>query len=97
MRPDAIVVVKRGPEDVIGIDADGTLVSVKTPRVKVVDTIGAGDVFNAAFLAALCAGNALQVCLSAGARVASHAISTAPRRYADPDTIARLEAVDERS
>ena len=96
MQPDAIVVVKRGAEDVIAIDADGTLVSFKTPRVKVVDTIGAGDVFNAAFLAALCAGNALDVCLSHGARVASQAISTAPRRYGGPDTISMLEAIDER-
>lgn len=93
MRPGAIVVVKRGPEDVIGIDADGTLVSVKTPQVKVVDTIGAGDVFNAAFLAALCAGHSLEACLSAGARVASQTISTSPRRYGDPDTLSKRETL----
>lgn len=93
MPPRAIVVVKRGPEDVIGIDADGTLMSVKTPQVKVVDTIGAGDVFNAAFLAALCAGNSLQTCLSAGARVASQTISTSPRRYGEPDTLSKLETL----
>ena len=80
--PDgAIVVVKRGPEGAIAIDADGSLVSAAAPRVTVVDTIGAGDVFNAGFLAALARGEPLAACLSAGTAVASRAISTLPRRY----------------
>lgn len=83
--PDgAIVVVKRGPDGAIAIDADGTLVSVSAPVVNVVDTIGAGDVFNAAFLAALAAGKPLRVCLEAGTTVASKAISTLPRSYGGP-------------
>ncbi len=81
MPEGAIVVVKRGPEGAVGIDADGTFVSVTAPSVKVVDTIGAGDVFNAAFLAALADGLPLGDCLTAGTRVASRAISTLPRSY----------------
>jgi sugar/nucleoside kinase (ribokinase family) len=81
MPSGAIVVVKRGPEGAIAIDTDGNLVSAAAPKVKVVDTIGAGDVFNAGFLAALARGEALASCLSAGTEVASRAISTLPRSY----------------
>ncbi|CAN7380662.1 PfkB family carbohydrate kinase [Pararhizobium sp. LjRoot238] len=84
MPEGAIVVVKRGPAGAIGIDADGTVVSAAAPSVKVVDTIGAGDVFNAAFLAALADGRPLADCLMAGTRVASRAISTLPRSYGGP-------------
>jgi sugar/nucleoside kinase (ribokinase family) len=81
MPGDAIFVVKRGPEGAIAISADGTPVSAAAPAVKVVDTIGAGDVFNAAFLAASARGEPLAACLAAGTRIASRAISTLPRSY----------------
>jgi len=84
MPKDAIVVVKRGPDGALAIDADGTLVSATAPAVEVVDTIGAGDVFNAAFLAALAEARPLQDCLQAGTTVASRAISTLPRNYGGP-------------
>jgi sugar/nucleoside kinase (ribokinase family) len=84
MPQGAIVVVKRGPEGAIAIDADGAFFSAAAPSVKVVDTIGAGDVFNAAFLAALADGRPLAACLVAGTRVASSAISTHPRSYRGP-------------
>jgi len=92
MPKGAIVVVKRGPEGAIAIDADGTFVSAAAPCVKVVDTIGAGDVFNAAFLAALADGRPLGDCLMAGTRVASRAISTLPRSYGGPLPAATGEA-----
>ena len=80
--PDgAIVVVKCGADGAIGIDADGSLVRASAPVVDVVDTIGAGDVFNAGFLAALSRGEPLHACLEAGIAVASRAISTLPRSY----------------
>jgi sugar/nucleoside kinase (ribokinase family) len=91
MPANAIVVVKRGPDGAIAIDADGTVVSVAAPSVDVVDTIGAGDVFNAAFLSALAAGQPLASCLEAGTSVASQAISTMPRSYGGPMQIAVQE------
>ncbi|KQV65259.1 PfkB family carbohydrate kinase [Rhizobium sp. Root1220] len=81
MPEGAIVVVKRGPDGALAIGSDGQLVSVAAPSVRVVDTIGAGDVFNAAFLAALADGKSVSACLSAGTTVASRAISTLPRSY----------------
>lgn len=77
----AIIVVKCGPDGAIAIGPDGKLVSSAAPAVKVVDTIGAGDVFNAAFLAALANDQPLVACLAAGVQVASRAISTLPRSY----------------
>ncbi|EJT04529.1 PfkB family carbohydrate kinase [Rhizobium sp. CCGE 510] len=83
----AIVVVKRGPDGAIAIGPEGVLVSVGAPIVEVVDTIGAGDVFNAAFLAALAGDAPLLSCLIAGTEVASRAISTLPRNYGGPTTL----------
>ncbi|ATU95951.1 carbohydrate kinase (plasmid) [Phyllobacterium zundukense] len=81
MPKDAIVVVKRGPDGALAVGSDDQLVSVPAPLVTVADTIGAGDVFNAAFLAALAGGQTLEHSLASGVRVASMAISTVPRRY----------------
>lgn len=81
MPQDAVVVVKCGPKGAIAVDADGGLLRAEAPRVAVVDTIGAGDVFNAAFLAAYAGGRGLEASLAAGTTVASTAISTHPRRY----------------
>lgn len=82
MPEEAIVVVKRGPEGAIGVDAGGDVYEARAPDVTVIDTIGAGDVFNAGFLAALAAGDSLATCLEAGTAIASYAISTSPRSYA---------------
>lgn len=81
MPKGAVVVVKCGSNGAIAIGSDGRLVSVTAPEVKVIDTIGAGDVFNAAFLAALAKDQSLAACLAAGTQVASRAISTLPRSY----------------
>jgi len=95
MKGGATVVVKRGPEGAIAIGAGGELIEALAPRVAVIDTIGAGDVFNAAFLAALAQGRSQEDCLSAAIRVASHAISTSPRDYGGP--IQFEDAVHERA
>ncbi|MEK1890782.1 MAG: PfkB family carbohydrate kinase [Phyllobacterium sp.] len=81
MPSGATVVVKRGPDGALAIGPDDKLVSVRAPLVSVADTIGAGDVFNAAFLAALADGRTLEQGLECGVRIASTAISTVPRRY----------------
>ena len=85
MPEGAIVVVKRGPHGALAASSGG-LVEVAAPEVKVIDTIGAGDVFNAGFLAALAAGKSLEKSLVAGTATASLAVSTYPRRYAPPET-----------
>lgn len=87
MPQNAIAVVKRGPHGALAATADG-LLDVPAPKVKVIDTIGAGDVFNAGFLAALAAGKPLAESLAAGAATASLAVSTFPRRYAPPESVA---------
>ncbi|TGT35226.1 PfkB family carbohydrate kinase [Mesorhizobium sp. M8A.F.Ca.ET.165.01.1.1] len=84
MRQGATFVVKRGPQGAIAIGPDNTLVQAAAPDVRVVDTIGAGDVFNAAFLAALAQEQPLSACLRAATYVASRAISTLPRTYGGP-------------
>ncbi|TIW80807.1 MAG: carbohydrate kinase family protein, partial [Mesorhizobium sp.] len=84
MRQGATFVVKRGPRGAIAIGPDNTLVEAAAPDVRVVDTIGAGDVFNAAFLAALAQEQPLSACLRAATYVASRAISTLPRTYGGP-------------
>ena len=81
MRAGAILVVKCGADGALAIRPDGAVARAAAPRVAVVDTIGAGDVFNAAFLAALAEGAPLAGCLEAGTQVASRAISTSPRSY----------------
>ncbi|NNG71790.1 carbohydrate kinase family protein [Rhizobium laguerreae] len=86
MPEGAIIVVKRGPDGALAIGPDSLLVSVAAPAVEVVDTIGAGDVFNAAFLAALASDEPLMSCLEAGTAVASRAISTLPRNYGGPSS-----------
>ncbi len=64
------VVVKQGPRGALAI-ANGAIVRVPAPRVRVVDTTGAGDAFNGGFLAALVRGRGVAACLRAGVRVGS--------------------------
>ncbi len=49
----AIAIVTKGGDGATGYLSDGTDVSVPVQKVKVVDTVGAGDTFNAGVLAAL--------------------------------------------
>jgi sugar/nucleoside kinase (ribokinase family) len=76
----ATLVVKRGPLGASGYRGDQAI-DVPSPKVEVIDTIGAGDVFDAGYLAALVEGADLAEALEAGVATASTAISTAPRRY----------------
>lgn len=76
----ATLVVKRGPAGAICI-RDGVRHTASAPQVEVIDTVGAGDSFNAAFLAAHVAGASPHAALAHGVAVASHAVSTFPRRY----------------
>ena len=80
--PDgALVVVKCGADGVVAGNGGSAVLRVPAPKVTAADTIGAGDIFNAAFLAARAESRPLPACLEAGVRTASTAISTSPRRY----------------
>lgn len=62
----AIVVVKRGPRGAAWTTPRGGLHVAARPVKRVVDTTGAGDAFNGAFLAAWLAGRSPRQCLAAG-------------------------------
>jgi len=75
----ATLVVKRG-----SLGASGSRRSRgqrSAPKVEVIDTIGAGDVFDAGYLASNRRRADLESALRIGISTASTAISTAPRRY----------------
>ncbi|ACO48131.1 carbohydrate kinase family protein [Deinococcus deserti] len=78
---DATLIIKRGPWGAAAW-VGSQQVEVSAPQVQVVDTIGAGDTFNAAFLAAQYDGRSLQNSMAAAVAYASHSISTQPRTYA---------------
>lgn len=80
MPQGALVVVKLGPNGALAL-ADGHVCRAAAPKVVVKDTIGAGDVFNAALLAALADNQPLSAALTRAAATASLAVSTEPRRY----------------
>lgn len=88
LRPGAALVVKCGPEGALCRLGTDTF-KASSPATEVFDTIGAGDAFNAGYLAALAAGQNPADCLKAGCIIASAVIrdfprSTAPLSLPDP-------------
>ena len=90
----SVVIVTQGAEGAIATLADGTSIAVPAVKTNVVDTIGAGDTFNAGFLAKLSElglltpealgtldPDALRDAMTYGARVAA---ITVPRVGANP-------------
>lgn len=75
-----VMVVKRGGGGAIAL-CDGVEFAAAAPPVEVVETVGAGDTFNAAYLASIVGGESVAEALSSGVEVASRAVSTYPRRY----------------
>jgi sugar/nucleoside kinase (ribokinase family) len=80
MPTSATVVIKTGPKGAYAL-RNGVTHHAAAPDVPVIDTIGAGDVFNAGYLLAMAEGATLPIALETGVEVASRAISTSPRRY----------------
>ncbi|MCA0278547.1 MAG: carbohydrate kinase family protein [Proteobacteria bacterium] len=78
--PGHTLVVKDGAQGAHAYGA-GTHFHAASPKVEVIDTVGAGDTFNAAFLASLAKGRTLAEALARGTDIAARAISTFPRRY----------------
>ncbi|WP_340241110.1 carbohydrate kinase family protein [Sulfitobacter pontiacus] len=86
----SVVIVTQGAEGAIATLADGTSIAVPAVKTNVVDTIGAGDTFNAGFLAKLSDldlltpealgtldPDALRDAMTYGARVAAITVSRA--------------------
>ena len=80
MPSNAHVVVKSGPRGAFGLHGQ-TVAVAPAPVVTVIDTIGAGDIFNAGYLLAMAEGAPFDRALWAGVALASRAISTTPRAY----------------
>ncbi|PNY79647.1 carbohydrate kinase family protein [Deinococcus koreensis] len=79
----ATLVIKRGPDGAVAW-RETEHGQVSAPPVRVVDTIGAGDTFNAAYLWSVLQGRTLEACLERGVQAASAAVSSSPRRYGSP-------------
>ncbi|HHB80893.1 MAG TPA: carbohydrate kinase, partial [Aliiroseovarius sp.] len=86
----ALVIITQGARGAQGFLPDGTAINVPSQRSKVVDTVGAGDTFNAGVLAGLAkggwldkgrirtlTGDAVREALDLGARVAAITVSRA--------------------
>lgn len=88
----AELVLKRGAEPVL-LQYDGELCAIAVPEVRdVIDTTGAGDAFNASYLAARLQGSAPESAVSAGNRCAAavirHRGAIIPRAIA-PEAVSR--------
>jgi sugar/nucleoside kinase (ribokinase family) len=78
--PGATLVVKRGAAGAVAWRRDERVGCPAEP-VRVIDTIGAGDAFNAGYLLEHATGGSLAHSVHMGVRTASAAISTLPRRF----------------
>jgi sugar/nucleoside kinase (ribokinase family) len=78
--PSCHLVVKCGPAGAVGLYRDER-VEIAAPKVVPIDTIGAGDVFDAAYLAEIACGRSFAEAINAGVKTASQAIATLPRAY----------------
>ncbi|XP_042681966.1 ketohexokinase isoform X1 [Centrocercus urophasianus] len=71
VRPGAIMICAWAEEGADALEPDGTLVHVDAfPPERLVDTLGAGDTFNAAVIFALSGGQNLRDALTFGCRIA---------------------------
>ena len=80
LAPDAVLVIKCGADGALAVHGTEWF-SIPAPDVAVADTVGAGDVFNAGYLAATAEGCTPAEATRRGVHLASRIISTHPRRY----------------
>lgn len=80
--PRSSVVIKCGADGALLVTHEQEM-CVPAPQVQVIDTVGAGDTWNAAYLHALCQGQPFAEAARFAVAVASRAISTSPRLYLD--------------
>ena len=88
-----VLVVSLGPRGALAVGRDGQCASQAAYPAEVVDTTGAGDTFNAAFLAAFLRGHDLQTALAQGCAAACYCIEAQGARAGlpTPDQIAALQ------
>lgn len=79
LKPEASLIVKVGARGALGIEA-GRRVERITEPADIFDTIGAGDAFNAGYLAARIRGGDLAEGLAAGCRTAGAILPRFPRK-----------------
>lgn len=79
-------VVKRGAAGASWLEA-GDMRTVPAPAIRVADSVGAGDAFNAAFLAVRSVGGPLARAVEAGVAYASAVAATRPRRFPGRDAL----------
>jgi len=87
-----VVAVKLGAAGALAVTADGRVGRVAAVPVEPVDTTGAGDSFDAGFLAAWLAGRSLDACLAIGAACGALSTRGIGGTAAQP-TLAEAEAV----
>jgi len=87
LKPGATLIVKNGPRGAVGLQ-NGISARADAVATAVFDTIGAGDSFNAGYLAARLNGHDLSGALDAGCRAAASIISRFPRRSITPGELA---------
>ena len=89
LAPGGIAVAKTGSKGASAYSG-GRICDAKAVRLNVIDTIGAGDSFNAGFLLALGAGAELTEALKTACRTASTIISKFPRQSIPPAGLAQI-------
>jgi sugar/nucleoside kinase (ribokinase family) len=86
-----VVAVKCGADGAIAGEPDGTITCVPAIAIDTVDTTGAGDSFDAGFLAAWLAGRPIRECLAVGVSCGSLSTRRVGGTAAQP-TLAEAEA-----
>jgi len=86
-----IVVVKLGAEGAVAVEPDGTIITAPGIAAQVVDTTGAGDTFDAAFLDSWLDGADLASCLSRAVLAGARAVGAAGGTAGQP-TASELDA-----
>ena len=74
MTKDRTIIVRMGKEGSLGLSADEEVMA-EAFNVEVVDTVGAGDVYNAGFIAALLKGYSLKDSLIIGNAVSGYTVN----------------------
>lgn len=92
-KPDASVIVKTGAQGVTGVQG-AQRIDHRSARAEIFDTIGAGDSFNAGYLAMRLRGAGLAQALEAGCQAAVAILQRFPRSAIAPGELADCLASD---